>query len=428
MEKKILSLAILLTTAMTGAWAQGAADNQVKAAVDTVSKQVFIPGTDTVYVWNKNLTSGDAAELPAPMKIAFDITGIADGSFKGCNEIRYIDATEIQNYVPSSLDRAVQNTPFEGLPKQTLVYLSGSTVEGENYIWKTTEEGDYRCETYKIYDDVKGDQLGFNDSIAAAWDIMIPIGFNASTVTNTRRLNVIATDNSNGTYTNNKTQAYTACLPYDLPIPASFKAYILKYAKVDQVGFDEVTGTLKAFTPYLLVPSASGQPLSTTDAEIKQTYKLNLTNDDTEFINHGGTDDGFVKCANPSIISNGYSYIMEGTMMYSPDNYVFILQSNNKWKTNPTDPKDRGYKKACILAMRAYISMYAPGGDARETMARQLSSMFYDAEGNATVMEGLEIDTDSKAPVEIYDFLGNKITEPKAGTLYIVGGKKQVWK
>ena len=159
MEKKILSLAILLTTAMTGAWAQTQAEDQGDAAVASNAKQVYIPGTQDVSVPN--------SDEEGNTKITFDVTGIANGAFKGCNEIRYIDGTEIQNYVPSSLDRAVQNTPFEGLPKQTLVYLSGSTVEGENYIWKTTDEGDFRCETYKIYDDVNGNQLGFNDEIAA---------------------------------------------------------------------------------------------------------------------------------------------------------------------------------------------------------------------------------------------------------------------
>lgn len=419
MEKKILSLAILLTTAMTGAWAedsQPTADTQGDAAVASDAKQVFIPGTHTVTVPKDNATN--------KIDIVFDVTGIANGAFKGCNEIRYIDGTEIQNYVPSSLDRAVQNTPFEGLPKQTLVYLSGSTVEGENYIWKTTEEGDFRCETYKIYDDVNGNQLGFNDEIAAAWDIMIPIGFNASTVTNTRRLNVIATNNSNGTYTNNKTQAYTTCLPYDLPIPSSFKAYILKYSKLNQVGFDEVTGTMKAFTPYLLVPNNSAQPLSTTDAEIKATYKIDATADDTNF-----KSNGFIWCPTGNLISNANAsgrYNMVGYMEYDNGNEVsgYILQQNNKWKL--LKGNENGYDKACILAMRAAIftteTAVVPSG------ARELTTVFYDAEGNATVMEGLEIDTDSNAPVEIYDFLGNKITEPKAGTLYIVNGKKQVWK
>ena len=414
MEKKILSLAILLTTAMTGAWAQTSAEDQGDAAVASNAKQVYIPGTQDVSVPNS-----DGEENT---KITFDVTGIADGSFKGCNEIRYIDGTEIQNYVPSSLDRAVQNTPFEGLPKQTLVYLSGSTVEGENYIWKTTDEGDFRCETYKIYDDVKGDQLGFNDEIAAKWDIMIPIAFNASTVTNTRRLNVIATDNSNGTYTNNKTQAYTTCLPYNLPIPSSFKAYILKYSKTNQVGFDEVTGTMEAFTPYLLVPTASGQPLGTTDADIKQTY--DVTKDEAGF-----KSNGFIKCPQEDLISDAKSeqirYNIVGYMEYNNGNGTsgYILQQNNTWKL--LKGNENGYDKACILAMRAAIipPSATPSGSARE-----LSTIFYDAEGNATVMEGLEIDTDSKAPVEIYDFLGNKITEPKAGTLYIVNGNKQVWK
>lgn len=417
MEKKILSLAILLTTAMTGAWAQTPAEDQGDAAVASNAKQVYIPGTQDVSVPNS-----DGEENT---KITFDVTGIANGAFKGCNEIRYIDGTEIQNYVPSSLDRAVQNTPFEGLPKQTLVYLSGSTVEGENYIWKTTDEGDYRCETYKIYDDVKGNQLGFNDEIAAKWDIMIPIAFNASTVTNTRRLNVIATNNSNGTYTNNKTQAYTTCLPYDLPIPASFKAYILKFSKSYQLGFDEVTGKLEAFTPYLLVPNNSAQPLGTTDADIKQTY--DVTKDEAGF-----KSNGFIKCPQEDLISDAKSepeqmrYNMVGYMEYDNGNEVsgYILQQNNKWKL--LKGNENGYDKACILAMRAAIFTTAttvvPSG------ARELTTVFYDAEGNATVMEGLEIDTDSKAPVEIYDFLGNKITEPKAGTLYIVGGKKQVWK
>ena len=34
------------------------------------------------------------------------------------------------------------------------------------------------------------------------------------------------------------------------------------------VGFKEVTGTLAAMTPYVLIPSVSSQPLNTSDATV----------------------------------------------------------------------------------------------------------------------------------------------------------------
>lgn len=61
---------------------------------------------------------------------------IEDDAFNGCSTLRFIDATAVTSLVPSSLNREATATPFYGLPKQTLVYLTGPTVGGENYIYK----------------------------------------------------------------------------------------------------------------------------------------------------------------------------------------------------------------------------------------------------------------------------------------------------
>ena len=134
--------------------------------------------------------------------ITFNVVGIESGAFAGCNVLRFIDARQIANYTPSSLSRTATNTPFTGLPKQTLVYLTGATVEGENYIYDTG--AGLNCETFKIYDDISGTQTGFTNATDAKWDMMIPVAFTANNIVNTRKLTAVA---------NNKQQGYTTYLP-----------------------------------------------------------------------------------------------------------------------------------------------------------------------------------------------------------------------
>jgi len=362
------------------------------AAVATDAQRVKIPATHKV-----NVTDD----------ITFDIAGIEDAAFEGCNVLRYIDATDITGFVPSSLDRDAAATPFYKLPKQTLVYLNGVTVEGENYIYKFGAD-DYRCDIYKIFDDYAGTQKGFTDENAAKWDITIPTKFKANTVTNTRILTAKEVTNT-VTYTNVKQQAYTTCLPYELPLPKGLKAYALAYSKTDQIGFTEVTAnTLTAMTPYLIIPSSSGQMLSTTNADIEKTYEA--TNDPATC--------KYVDITPTTSQATGTEtrYDLKGTMAYlSGAAGMYIMQSNNVWAA-VSGASD--YPNPCVLPMRAYIEAYvAPA---------RLYTVFNNADGSTTGIANLQIDADTQA--EVYDLQGRKVAAPQRGGLYIVNGKKMLMK
>lgn len=91
-----------------------------------------------------------------------NIVGIENNAFAGCSKLRWVNSLIPASYVPSSLDRTVVDTPFYGIPHQTLVYLYGYNINGENYIYKITEN-DFRSALFHIYEDVKGDQTKYSD-------------------------------------------------------------------------------------------------------------------------------------------------------------------------------------------------------------------------------------------------------------------------
>ena len=362
------------------------------AAVAAGAKRVLIPANNTVTVGGTN--------------IVFNIVGIENGAFNGCTELRFIDARQIANYTPSSLSRTATNTPFTGVPKQTLVYLTGTTVEGENYIYNTG--AGLNCETFKIYDDISGTQTGFTTATDAKWDMEIPVAFTANNIVNTRKLTAVA---------NNKQQGYTVCLPYALPIPESVTAYQLSYSKTDMLGFTEVAATdLTAMTPYVLIPSASGQCLSTTNALVSRTVKY----ESGEWKYEACT----AAPASSSAVSGQNLYKLTGSMQYKEGDAAkdkYIMQGNNEWGKIAAGA---GYSVAtnhsCILPMRAYI-------EANGTATARLFSTFNNADGSTTVIKGMQFD-DADASAEIYDLQGRRVNAPQRGGLYIINGKKMIMK
>ncbi len=353
-------------------------------AVATTSTRVKLPGDFTTAIGGTDIT--------------FNVVGIDDKAFNGCNAIRYIDALAIKNYTPATLNRSADSGPFAGLPAQTLVYLTGPNIDEENYIFYTGLG--YNCDTYKIYDDVNGNQKGFEGAddaakaAAAKWGAMIPIPFKAKTVVNTRQLHAVV---------DTKQQGYTVCLPYAMPVPETVKAYSLAFSKTDMVGFTETTGTLAALTPYVVIPSDEAQPFCTTNATIVQTYNP--------------ATPGYIAIApvGSQAVSGQGLYKLTGTMEYlSGATYMYIMQKDNVWnKCTATD-----YPGPCVLPMRAYIEATASPS--------RLYTVFTNADGSTTAIEGLQIDANDKA--EIYDLQGRKVTTPQRGGLYIVNGKKMIVK
>lgn len=344
------------------------------AAVDAASKTVVIPASISVTVADKSIT--------------FNVTGIENDAFDGCSQLRFIDGTAIDGGVNTfNVDRQGYSAPFKGLPLQTLVFLNGKSYSGgENYIYKVGVD-QYQCETLKIYDDINSDQKGFTDATAAEWGFMNPYEFKADKVVNTR---VLKAKN------NAKQQGYTTCLPYALPITGAFKVYALKASKDDQVGFDEVTGTLDAMTPYVLIPSTAGELLSTTKATVVKTYDVTTA---------AYTAPATLEKTSVAVAGQG-QYTLKGTVQYlSGAPSMYIMQSNNVWNEISAASEWPG---PCVLPMRSYI--VASGAPAR------LFSTFI---GN---VENIEIDADDKA--DIYDLQGRKVKNPQRGSIYIVNGKK----
>lgn len=342
------------------------------AAVDVAAKTLVIPGTFSVQVADKT--------------IEFNVTEIESGAFEGTS-LHYIDATAMADYTPSSLDREAPGAPFKGLPKQTLVFLGSLNLGGENYIYKLGTD-DYRCNILKIYDDVNSAQTGFDNIKAAQWDFMNPYEFKSDYVVNTRLLNADK---------NSKQQGYTTCLPYALPVSDAFKAYIPEASKEGMIGFAEVTGTLEAMSPYLLLPSTSGELLSAENVTVVKTYDASTL-----------AFEAPASLVKTSAAASGQTkYTLTGTVQYlTGATTMYILQSNNEWKKIESESNWPG---PCVLPMRAYL---VASGAAPSRIYSSFTS----------VIDGMVIDADDQG--DIYDLQGRKVKRPQRGGIYIMNGQK----
>lgn len=323
------------------------------------------------------------------------VVGIEDSSFYSCDTLHWVDATAIKGYTPSTLSRSDVG-PFAGYPVQSLVYLDGSSVSGTNYVYEVSP-GTFECEELKIYDDVQGDQQMFNEGGGPKWDFRNKYEFTAAKVTNTRYFT--------------KGQHYTTCLPYRMEMPADMKVYTLDAASDKIFGFKELSlDSLRAFTPYLLIPSKAGNMLNNSGSTIVYVTPT--------------ADQGKL---NPVVTPTGSATpnaTMYGSMIYMDKNTtvplvegLYIMQSQNTWLQIPADNE---YSNACVLPMRAYIGV-PKASPSREIMY----SKFVDA------VEKLKVDVaDDWTNAEVYDLQGRKVDTtarlPKG--VYIVNGQKRIRK
>ena len=372
----------LSSTANTVNVALGNSGGNNVIATNTTS--LTVPATATVTLNNMD---GDATA----QEITLKVTDIENNAFTGCTHLRWIDGTVLPaSFTPSSLERSVSGTTFFGVPKQALVYLPGTTFVGENYVY-SPGDGNYYCEKFKIYDDLSGSQTSFSETDGYQWAYENIYEFTAYTIENTRALTA--------------GRHYTTCLPYDFPLPATLKAYTLKGTNTANtlIGFEEVTGTLTKYTPYVLIPSTSGQLLSTTNAVVQ---KLEESSEKTEL--------------GPATAGN---FTMYGTMRYMDGTDAagkYIMQYNNgspTWKviSGSTSSYTTG---VCILPMRAYISVSGSSG-----ARTYLNAMFTDAEGNTTNIEQLRVDEEDGT---IYDLQGRKQTSPTQKGIYIIPNGRKI--
>lgn len=353
-------------------------------AIDPTKEDITLPGVAAF----KLGTEADNALFN------LKVVGIDDNAFMGCNNLHWVDATDIAGYTPDNLSRT-SDGPFNGYPVQSLVYLDGTKggdVTGTNYIYvkSADDETQNLCEELKIYDDLKGDQQQIRENEGTyVWDFRNIYPFTADKVTNTRYF-------TGG-------QHYTTCLPYKLQMPAGMKVYTLDAASDNIFGFKELSlSELDQFTPYLLIPSKGGNLLNNEESTVVYVTPTadqgQLTPKDT-----------------PT------HHIMYGTNIYMDNDAaagMYIMQSKNTWMKIDAGSS---YNGACILPMRAYIQLPAGSGGSREF----ITSHFTDA------IESLNAEVnDDWTNAEVYDLQGRKVDTtarlPKG--VYIVNGQKRIRK
>ncbi len=390
------------------------------------------PGSTAVKASSITSTLPGEAEFllgSANKSFTFKVVGIDDKAFNGCTQLHWVDALALEGYTPSTLTREVsEDGPFSGYPVQSLVYLDGcSDVTGTNYIYKKGEN-DFRCEELKIYDDIKGDQQGFEtdaDYIGGghAWEFMNKYEFTADKVTNTRVFTA--------------GQHYTTCLPYKLQMNSALKAYTLDAASDNIFGFKQYTAKeLDQFTPYVLIPSKGGNLLNNDESTVCYV---------TPTVNRGFMP--LDENNNRQYLATPTGHIMYGSTIYMgwsstyPITFdLYIMQSKNMWKKIPT-ARQSTYNKACVLPMRAYIMLPshpqingAVELDPAELIdnpspspSRELMPAKYiDTVDGIDAIETVEDWTDA----EVYDLQGRKVDTtvrlPKG--VYIVNGQKRIRK
>lgn len=351
------------------------------AAIDVASTSMTVKSAVVVDVQVPN----------QQVTVTFTINGIDNGAFSGANNLHWLDITALEGYTPATLDRSTDRGPFAKVPKQTLVFLDGTTATGENYIYKFTAT-DFRCDVLKIYDDISGVQTSFTEQDGYKWGFENPYEFKANTVTNTRQLN-----SGNG---------YTIYLPYALPTPTGIDAYTLTASKDNLLGFLPVAAsTLEALTPYVLLANASGQLLSTTNATVKKTTDADP--EDTKVTS--------------SAVSGQNTYTMYGNLKYNDDSSItgaYIMQGGNVWKPI-LNPGSEG-QGACILPMRAYIVV-----GSGSLPAPALQSVFgMPGATDMDIFDHVGIDVEDG---QYYDLQGRPVETPTRG-VYVRNGKKVVIK
>lgn len=359
-----------------------------KSAIDSTLLTFTIPETATIKI-DMGTTTGIYA-------FNLKVVGIEDSSFYSCDTLHWVDATAIKGYTPSTLSRSDVG-PFAGYPVQSLVYLDGSSVSGTNYVYEVSP-GTFECEELKIYDDVQGDQQMFNEGGGPKWDFRNKYEFTADKVTNTRYFT--------------KGQHYTTCLPYRMQMPADMKVYTLDAASDKIFGFKELSlDSLRAFTPYLLIPSKAGNMLNNSGSTIVYVTPT--------------ADEGKL---NPVVTPTGSATpnaTMYGSMIYMDKNTtaptsttaIYIMQSENKWKKIPADKE---YDDACVLPMRAYIQVPVTSPAREYIMGKIIDSVEHPT---------VEV-ADDWSNAEVYDLQGRKVDTtarlPKG--VYIVNGQKRIRK
>lgn len=123
------------------------------ACIDVMSERCSVSKTAIVQL---------GTESTSPI-LNYNVVGIKESAFAGCAVLRWLNIDiPAATWTPGSLDRTIIDSPFYGVPKPALVYLFGTTVTGENYVYKFGTN-DLRCAQYRIYEDITSQQTLYSE-------------------------------------------------------------------------------------------------------------------------------------------------------------------------------------------------------------------------------------------------------------------------
>ena len=358
----------------------------VKTDQDATSSTIAIYGLDGSNVGRSNEAGKDiagSADNFANYSCAFDVAsngatiGIrSDKAYYQLKDIQLIyvaqtaEAETDASYLRQNYFWNGRNSLWFDATNEKYSNASGVVVypQQANQLIKAASAGQFADTNNKI---VNGTCASF--VLTDGEPLSVSEAFTATSVTNSRTL---ATSTEN---------AYTVCLPYPLSSSDNIKFYELASVSDGTLHFNLVT-TTEAYKPYLVRKLADGGTLNTSAV----TVAANPSEMPTV------TADNYTMSGTVSVISNtdavGY----------------YILQAGNQWGLVTSDNTD-----AYVPAFRAYIQ--APNG------VRQMLSSSFDSASSITTVE-------QSAPMaEVYDLQGRLVTQPAKG-LYIVNGKKQLFK
>ena len=367
-----------------------------------------IAACDATKHWHKctnNIGTCEASESRKDMAAHSFDNDAHDAKYYTCSVCSYVDGT--RNTAHSTHTYAWKYDENQHWKECTAAGVCDALIDPGNpktaHTYGATGDERFTCTVCHYVSPTRKAAYEAIDANAAnpawSWDYEIPFPFDATNISNDRKLKT--------------EQAYTICLPYDLKLNG-LKVYFMEKMSDKLVGFREQTITeLPAFTPCVVIAAAVGNPLSMAGGKVKKTTDIT----DRKAVGDGG-----------SYLGN----ILKGSLKYiagADAKDLYIMQAADEenpqgsFKKIADDQGDYGNANPalhyCVLPQRAYLAVTAPS---REI----LNAWFFDADGTTKVVDRLVIDEDA-APA-IYDLQGRKVTNPQRGGLYIINGKKMIMK
>ena len=99
---------------------------------------------------------------------------------------------------------------------------------------------------------------------------------------------------------------------------------------------------------------------------------------------------------------------------------VYAINTSGAWS-----PIAEGAK---LNPFRLYLQMTSRNGSPVKVDPQAAQAIRIRAKGEGTTsIDNGQLTMDNDLPVEIYDLMGRRVSEPQKGGIYIVNGKKVVW-